>query len=522
MRAWLLIAACIWAQMCQAQLVTLPIPGAPGLSVTVATGTAAQPLSVIAGQPGATNVTMADDANVSVPLQFVFPYWGQQFTQSWMHSNGVVSFQSPNQTGNFCCTGQNLAATQAAGLNYAIMPLWTDLIAQAQGSHWILSQPTAMTYGWYNVNQYGSSNTSSFELRIDRTGLVDMRLQGALITASPVTIGMTGNLAQGEFVQHFYGNNFSTQSLQVAALSGTTFVDPCPANPLSSPSCPGYQAAFFAQQCSITALYDPACPGYAQAFFNQQCAITALYNAQCPGYAAAYFEQQCSISPLYDSACPGYDKAYFDKQCSLDGLYDRKCPNFATAYATQQLAVPATTSAPPAVPATVTVAATGTTSAPSVSPADVTSAVPLVTPTQSTGPTAVTAVAASVSPSTPPAAPPAAPVTRAQQLAQARQQAQRRAVAAQGAAAQERAAKATSLEAQREAQDTVITVMGFNPAFAAYENRVLEDAKFYQPRAIYAGQTTVDNRRALGALTGTSDTRWQLMREQQYRLESRP
>lgn len=504
MRAWLMIAVFTWAQMCQAQLVTIPIPGAPGLSVTVATGTAAQPLAQINSSPNAVNVTMADDANVSVPLQFVFPYWGQQFTQSWMHSNGVVSFQNPTVTGNFCCTGQNLATTQASGLNYAIMPLWTDLIAQS-GSHWYLSRPNDMTYAWYNVNQYGTSNTSSFEVKIDRWGLVDMRLQGALITASPVTIGMTGDLAQGQYVQQFHGSDFSTPALQISALAGTTYVDPCLTNPLSAPTCPGYAAAYLAQQCAISVLYDPVCPGYQQ----------------------AYFEQQCSMNPLYNATCPGYAKAYFDKQCSLDGLYDRECPNFATAYATQQLvSQTATSSGSQPVTAAVTSPepVVVTSAAPSASPADVTTAVPLAPVAPSlAGPSSITAAGTTSAPAaTTGNATAAAPTTRAQQLAQARQQAMKTAMAAQGAAAQERAARATSLESQREAQDSVITVMGFNPAFAAYENKVLRDAQFYQPRVIYPGQTTVDNRRALGALTGTSDRRWQNMRDQQWGLETQP
>ena len=298
MRAWLAALTLAVSSLCQAQLVTVPIPGAPGLSVTVATGTAAQPLVQLANQPGAVNVTMADDDNRAVPLPFVFPYWGQQFGQSWMHSNGVVSFQNPNITGNFCCTGQNLAETQNSSLNYAIMPLWTDLIA-VDGSHWYRGTANSMTYGWYGVNQFGTGNRSSFEVHIDQQGLVDMRLQGVMITASPVTIGMTGNLAQGEFVQHFYGSNFATQGLHIAALQGTTYVDPCLANPLSSPTCQGYAAAFLSQQCTITPLYDNSCPGYAQAYFTQQCTLNQLWDKSCPGYGAAYFEQQCSLDGLY-------------------------------------------------------------------------------------------------------------------------------------------------------------------------------------------------------------------------------
>lgn len=467
-----------WSAAVQAQLVTLPIPGAPGLSITVATGTAAQALNMISSSPNAVNVTMTDDANVPVPLQFAFPFFGQNFTQSWMHSNGVVSFQNPQITGNFCCVGQNLATTTNPALNYAIMPLWTDLIATTVGSHWYLSRPTDMTYAWYNVNQYGTQNASSFEVKIDRQGLVDVRLQGALITASPVTLGMTGDLAQAQYFQYYHGAGFTTQSLQWSALSGTTAVDPCVANPLSSPTCPNYVSAWLNQQCTVTALYDPACPGYAQAYFDQQCSINPLYNSQCPGYAQAYALQQLQAS--------------------------NTASNTSTA-----------TTEPVATAAESTENQT-TSAAPSASPANVTTAVPLVTTGNMAGPMAVTNLVPTA-PAAPAPETKSQPQTRAQQLAQARQQAQRRAMAAQGATSQERARSARSLEEQQAAQDSVVTAMGHNAAFDTYRDLVLRDRGFYPSVEIYSNNRTVDNARALRGLTGASDQRHQQIVEGQYR-----
>jgi hypothetical protein len=620
MRRWLAILALVaLSPLCQAQLVTVPIPGAPGLSVTVATGTAAQPLNVISGVPNAVNVTMGDDDHRAIPLQFTFPFFGQNFTQSWMHSNGVVSFQPPQTTGNFCCSGENLAATTNPALNYAIMPLWTDLIAQTGGSHWYLSRPNDMTYAWYNVNQYGTNNRSSFELKIDRQGLVDVRLQGALITGAPVTSGMTGNLSQGQYYQYYHGSNFSTQILQWSALGGTTAApDPCAADPLSSPSCPNYASAYLTQQCTISALYDPSCPnyqqayftyqcsinplynqlcpGYAQAYYNQQCSLNPLYDRQCPGYtqayynqqcslnplydsgctgyaqayynqqcslnplydkgctgyAQAYYNQQCSINPLYDSGCTGYAQAYFDQQCSLNGLYDRKCPNYATAYATKMLldqqrttASTTTGTTPTAATTTVTTATVtpvqsdGTmTTAPSTtgnSTVDKTIAQPQATVSTASTPAAPVQLVAPATNS--PAAPAAVatqsqnsqpqqtaqpqqspqPTTRAQQLQQARVEAARREAASRGQQAQAQSKNAQSLDDQVAAQAGVITAMGYNAAFAAYENSVLRDVQFYRPHTIYPNQTTVDNQRALRGLTGASDRRHSELTDLQYR-----
>ena len=112
--------------------------------------------------------------------------------------------------------------------------------------------------------------------------------------------------------------------------------DPCNADPLSSPSCPGYAAAYMTQQCTANPLYNTACPGYAAAFLTQQCTANQLYNPSCPGYATAYLDYQCSINPLYSTQCAGYETAYFNQQCSLNPLYNSRCTGYATAYHDQQ------------------------------------------------------------------------------------------------------------------------------------------------------------------------------------------
>lgn len=108
-------------------------------------------------------------------------------------------------------------------------------------------------------------------------------------------------------------------------------LDPCGANPLTSPTCEGYQQAFLQQQCSISQLYSPSCPGYYKAFFDQQCILNPLYGSNCPGYAAAYQNQQCSINPLFSPSCPSYQQAFLNQQCSINPLFDSKCPGYAKA-----------------------------------------------------------------------------------------------------------------------------------------------------------------------------------------------
>jgi hypothetical protein len=331
-------------------LVSIPIPGGSGLSITVGQGSAALPLQNINNMADSTLIQLGDDGWRNIPLEFQFPYWGQTFNQSTMYSNGVVQFGRPVPAGGwptwnnaFCCHGEDLRNSTNTGHNYSIMPLWTDLIDTTGQTSYYRGTSDSMTYGWYGIRQYGNRNASNtFELNINNTGSFDVRYGGTFISPTQnITIGMTGDLSKGEYVQLYNGLGLpqNSQPWSWSALGGTGAVDQCIINPLSSPTCSGYQAAYTIQQCSISALYDPSCPGYQTAYFNQQCSVDALYNSSCPGYQTAYFNQQCSINALYNVDCPGYASAYLQQECRANPLYSTTCDGYQTAYHDQQCSI---------------------------------------------------------------------------------------------------------------------------------------------------------------------------------------
>ena len=334
--AWVLLALTCYTASSKAEIVSVPILNGQ-FTVNVMTGTDAYQLQQIKNNPAATPYYISDDSNVNVPLGFTFPYFGKGFTNSWMYSNGAISFQSGNAPGGFCCSGINLTTERNSGFNYSLLPLQTDLIGQTNNNFYTLGTSTSMTYGWYGINQYGSSNTSSFEVKIDNTGLIDYRFDRAFVTSNTVTIGMTGDLSKGEYYQYYHGSNINQSNFGLTTNISAGY-DVCTSDPLSSPNCTGYAAAYLTYQCSISSLYDSACPGYAAAYFTQQCNISALYNTACPGYQQAYFTQQCNANQLYSTTCPGYASAYLGQQCGISQLYSTSCPGYQTAYA-QKLAL---------------------------------------------------------------------------------------------------------------------------------------------------------------------------------------
>jgi hypothetical protein len=325
-------------------LVSVPIPGGSGLSVTVGTGSAAMPLQDIRNNPNAVNITTWDDSYNLVPLGFDFPFYGRIFNNSWAMTNGLVTFVDPQVSGlgGACCSGIDLRTTTDPRYNYTIFGMHTDLYSWNGQNQYYLRGTNEMTYGWYNASQCCSSEGgNSFEIKINSAGLVDTRIAGARVQWNSVTSGMSGDLSKGEYYQAYHGQGLniipgSANIFSWQALGGTGAADMCTINPLSSPACPGYQTAYTIQQCTISALYDPSCPGYQQAYQTQQCSINPLFSTVCPGYQYAYLQQQCSLNSLYSTTCPGYQQAYETQQCSLNSLYSINCPGYANAYLNQQ------------------------------------------------------------------------------------------------------------------------------------------------------------------------------------------
>ena len=571
MRFWglviVVLALVAFTPRAKAQIVTLPIPGAPGLSVTVGTGVNALPLQDIRTNPNAVNITTSDDWYTQVPLGFTFPMYGQNFTNSWAATNGFVTFQDPQVSGLWggCCSGVDLRNTTDPRYNYTIFGLHTDLYSWNGQNQYYLREGNSMTYGWYDLSQCCSSQGgNSFEIKINSSGLIDTRIAGAMVSYNAVTSGFAGDLSKGEYYQHYHGQGLnitpgSSAIFSWQALGGTgQGVDQCTINPLYNSSCPGYAAAYTAQQCSISALYDPSCPGYQQAYFDQQCSINSLYNEACPGYQQSYFIQQCTANPLYNSNCPGYATAYFNQQCGLSALYSPQCPGYDVAYQTFLRAqacqanpqssptcsgyvtpVVATTtpsstsSSTPQLVSDPIVNQTITTTSTSTAPTAPAAAVQLTTPSSSQQTTTALVVesvqtqsstsssSSSSSTSSSTTASSSSTTTAStprQTMQQARVEAARKEAISKGSEAVKESGEAKSMNAQVATQGLVIAAMGFNPSFDAYSNVVMRDVSFYKPFTIYGGQKTIDNRSASRRLFGGTDQLHNEMTSQQYQL----
>jgi hypothetical protein len=269
--------------------------------------------------------TIGDDSQVSVPLDFGFPFYGNTYTHSWMHSNGVISFLGINSptVGHMCCNGLDIdgGATTNYGstLSHFIAPLWTDLRDYNRDidgdgidddGFYTQGDSDSMKYFWRNVSEYGvQSNTNTFGVEIKDDGQIDMYQYDVNISNHSVFTGIVGDLSDDEYNQLSYHAN-SQGTLSKSNSYGNdayTFNN----NSLIYSNIPSIEA-----QCNANPLYNPACPGYADAYaaylFLQQCNANPLYDSACNGYAEAYYNQQCSLDALYDTGCDGYEQKYYE------------------------------------------------------------------------------------------------------------------------------------------------------------------------------------------------------------------
>ena len=229
--------------------------------------------------------TVSDDSYAEVPLQFVFPFYGEEFETSYMFTNGVVGFRNPTDSqveSHWCCDGRDLATLaeneqEISRYGYAIAPLWTDLIDLETGNSGLFAEGDTLqqTYRWKNLAEfYDATRLNTFELQIKSDGTYIVDYVSVNIQDHAVTTGASGDLSQGVYEgtqQQYYP-------------SGIVGIPPSYGKEAVKVSIPSFDDSL----CAANALYDPQCSGYSEA------------------YAQQLFEQECMYNPQYDPTCNGY------------------------------------------------------------------------------------------------------------------------------------------------------------------------------------------------------------------------
>jgi hypothetical protein len=180
-----------------------------------------------------TPLNLGDDNTARVSLGFEFDYWGQTFTDAWVSSNGFVSFQS---AANLCCNGEPLDRAQ----RNTIYGYWSDLISYT-GNPYYRRDDNSILFGWYGTNEYGTNNSSTFEIGLFSDGKIQLNY-GTLGFSGwrDFTAGITGPNPEDN-IPLFYGRNAQYLQNQSGILS---WVAPTP---------------IVTVDCNLTPM-DPSCP----------------------------------------------------------------------------------------------------------------------------------------------------------------------------------------------------------------------------------------------------------------------
>jgi len=292
---------------------------------------------------GSTGLGSNDDSvSGAFDLGFTFTFYGNDFTQARMATNGCLHF---NLTGSYC---GDYTPDPLPQYTNTLFPFWTDLIKDGGSAMRAKAFDDYTIFGWYKMREYNRANSdNSLEVWLYPNNTYEFRYGELDIISHDVLIGEQGSTSQ-IYTYHFFDEcNTGTTDIAGTCVSydwnsssnavntlleggGSLYGDGtnqslCVTIPLTSVNCSGYAVAYFNQQCDLSVLYDDECTGYAAAYLLQQCNLDIFYSVNCVGYANALFDSECDDDSQFSPSCPGYlfeqSAAYFVEE-QYDYGYD--------------------------------------------------------------------------------------------------------------------------------------------------------------------------------------------------------
>jgi hypothetical protein len=193
-------------------------------------------IGIINISPTGTPLNLGDDGSAPVQLGFTFDYFGQQFSQAWVSSNGFISFAN---IGHLCCNGVPI---EDAPRN-AIYASWSDLVSGGNpySQTVTIDGQKIFVAGWYNTQEYGTGLRNTFEIQIYESGMINIAYGNMGNQYHIVTAGITGATSADSY-GIFYGQNVGGLSNTSYSYGAPIAID-CKETPLD-PSCPPISVGF--------------------------------------------------------------------------------------------------------------------------------------------------------------------------------------------------------------------------------------------------------------------------------------
>lgn len=182
-----------------------------------------------AGGPGLANGPTSDDSMVQMNLPFSFRYYGQNFTQISVCSNGFLCMGYQTET-----SYTNAGIPSSTGPGNMIAAFWDDLHPGYGGTQICSYNNTGdhtFIVEWYNIAHYGASGTrETFEVILydpsyyaTSSGDGIILVQYSLVTdASSATFGIE-NASENDGIQYGYNNSYDLHAWFVEAERTITY-----------------------------------------------------------------------------------------------------------------------------------------------------------------------------------------------------------------------------------------------------------------------------------------------------------
>ena len=298
---------------------------------------------------GSTGLGSNDDSvSGAFDLGFTFTFYGNDYTQARMATNGCLHF---NLTGSYC---GDFTPDPLPQYTNTLFVFWTDLIKDNGSAMKAKAFEDYTIFGWYNMREYNRANSdNSLEVWLYPNHTFEFRYGELDIDSHDVLIGEIGS-GSSEVYTYLYHDECNTGTTNSSSCVNTDWNNTsfntllenggslygvgvgqslCITSPLTSVNCAGYAEAYLVQQCALNSLYDEDCDGYAAAYLSQQCGIDQLYSESCPYYWDAYDDFQCDLDPQYGPFCAGYSQqesvAFFD-DTNVDYGYEESMTQYDT------------------------------------------------------------------------------------------------------------------------------------------------------------------------------------------------
>ncbi|GMU96790.1 T9SS type A sorting domain-containing protein [Ignavibacterium album] len=167
----------------------------------------------ISTNPSAVQITSwtgtLDDGYTTVPLGMTFPFYGNNYTQGYLSTNGFLSFNA--LTSSYFTNG---TIPNTSLPNNVIAPFWDDLDGRTQGTVHYLQEPGKFTIQYTNWQKYSGTGSLTFQLVLYSSGKIMYYYNNMNAVLTSATVGIE-NSTGTDGLQIVYNANYVHNNMAV-------------------------------------------------------------------------------------------------------------------------------------------------------------------------------------------------------------------------------------------------------------------------------------------------------------------